>query len=379
VTADLAASITPAGAGFNPFILSSMVSVTNNTINLVPSSAATAALETLVVPGAAPTLAHLKLKGDSIWALGNPQVLLNGAGDGRVSADYDMWFWLISQPVVTLSGLTGNTLNFLTQAVGTPSAAQLVTVTNNGTNTVTFTNSIAVSGTNAADFALTDLCGATLGPGASCTLSVTFTPSVAAVETAQIIITESADANPLLIQLTGTGVQAQVTPSTTSLNFNVQVVNTTSAAQVVTLTNTGSAPLTVTSVSISGDSDFSPSSTCGTLAPSQQCQISVQFTPIAVGARTANLLINTNGNGLTIALSGTGTNPIKTKDIVDIKVTRDVVKVRDVTKLRETILQEKLSTGQGAPEAVSENATRRSFISPEERPAVEPSQDEPKG
>jgi hypothetical protein len=388
VTADLA-STTPPGAGFNPFILSSTVSVTTNTINWLPSSAATAALETQVSPGAAPTLAHLKLKGNSIWALGNPQVFLNGAGDGRVSADYDMWFWLISQPVVTLSGLTGNTLSFPNQALGTTSAALSVTLTNNSsTDTVNFTSPIAVSGTNAADFALTNLCGTTLGAGASCTLNITFTPSVVGPETAQISIAESADANPLLILLTGTCVAAQVSASTASVSFNVQVVNTTSAPQIVTLTNTGTAPLTVSSVTLSGDSDFSQSSTCippggsGTLAPSQQCQISVQFTPSAVGARTATLSINTNGGNPTIALTGTGTNPVKVKDIVDIpKVTRDVVKTGDSVKsvVRETIVTTRLSPAEDAPAAGSEDATRRAFISPEERPSVEPPKTEPKG
>jgi len=168
-------------------------------------------------------------------------------------------------------------------------------------------------------------------------------------------------------------------------------VNTTSAPQIVTLTNTGTAPLTVSSVTLSGDSDFSQSSTCippggsGSLAPLQQCQISVQFTPIAVGARTATLSINTNGGNLTIALAGTGTNPVKVKDAIDIpKLTRDVVKTSDVVKrtevkVKETLLTTRLSSGEVTPEAVSGDATRRAFISPEERPSVEPSKDEPKG
>jgi len=118
------------------------------------------------------------------------------------------------------------------------------------------------------------------------------------------------------------------------------------------------------------------------LAPSQQCQISVQFTPSAVGARAATLSINTNGGNPTIALTGTGTNPVKVKDIVDIpKVTRDVVKTGDSVKsvVRETIVTTRLSPAEDAPAAGSEDATRRAFISPEERPSVEPPKTEPKG
>jgi Family of unknown function (DUF6519) len=388
VTADLPAPTTPPGAGFNPLTLSSTVSVAGNTINWLPSTAATAALENQVSPGAPPILAHLKLKGNSIWAFGNSQVFLNGAGDGRVSADFDLWFWLISQPVVTLSGLSGNSSNFQNQAVGTASAPLLVILTNNGTTTVTITSPITVSGTNPADFGLTSQCGATLDAGANCTLSITFTPTAPGARSAQISITDSADANPLLILLTGTGVSPEVIASTASLNFNVQVVNTTSAPQIVTVTNAGSAPLTISPATLTGDSDFSESSNCiapggsGTLQPLQQCQISVQFTPTVIGARAATLSINTNGGTLSVALTGTGTNQIKVKDIVDIpKGTRDVIKAGDAVKsvVRETILTTKLSSGVEAPAAGRADAARRAFISPEERPSVEPSKTEPKG
>jgi len=427
VTVDLPAP-TPPGGGFSPLTLSSTVSVASTTITWLPSSAAQAALLSQVSPGAPPLLARLKLKGNSIWADGNPNVFLNGAttggvpavlngpptqnlqlptGDGRVSADFDMWFWLISQPLVTLSGLTGGALNFGTQVVGTPSAAQSVTLTNNGTDTLNITTPIAISGPNATQFTLTNLCGTTLAAGASCTINVTFAPSAPGTCTAQISIAESADVNPLVIALTGTAVQPQVSISPTSLTFPAQLVGTTSAPQIVTVTNTGSVPLTVSAPILSGGElgDFTQSSTCippisnGILSPGQQCQISVQFTPTATGLRSDQLLIGTSAEILSIVLTGTGTNPIKAKEtdvklidrikttdfkvadakVTDAKVTDAKVTDAKVTdaKLRELKVREgfrsaKESPAGGVAEAGSDEATRKAFISPEERPPVDP-------
>lgn len=370
VTVDLPAPTTPPGGGFNPFILSANVSLgASNTISWKPTDAAQSALQNQVSPTGPPLLAHLTLKGNFIWTQDNPEVYLNGAamgvpdlsgpilhvhpflprgeeprlpssdvgapgrplppgvvlpdlggrlqhqqftrlqlpsGDGRRSADFEMWFWLTSQPIVTLSATT---LNFNTpQLVGT-SSTQSVTLNNNGTATLSI--SIAVGGVNPGDFSQSNTCGQTVPAGASCTISVTFTPTAAGTRTAQINITESADTNPLVITLTGTGIQPQVSFSPTSLNFPVQTVGTASAPQTVTLANSGSSQLTISGVAISS-SDYSQTSTCvasggsGSLQPGQQCTISVQFTPTATGSRTANLVISNNAGDVTIPLTGTG-------------------------------------------------------------------------
>src|SRR5207237_5966759 len=79
-------------------------------------------------------------------------------------------------PAVSLSP---SSLNFSNQNVNTTSSAQTVTLKNSGTGALTI-SSIALSGTNAGDFAQTNTCpsgSSTLAPGASCTISVTFTPT----------------------------------------------------------------------------------------------------------------------------------------------------------------------------------------------------------
>jgi hypothetical protein len=103
-----------------------------------------------------------------------------------------------------------------------------------------------------------------------------------------------------------------VSLSPTSLAFGNQSVGTPSTAQTVTLSNTGSATLSITSLALAGTnaSDFAQSNTCGSsLAASANCTISVTFTPVASGSRTASVSITDNASGSpqAVSLSGTGT------------------------------------------------------------------------
>jgi Cep192 domain 4 len=102
-----------------------------------------------------------------------------------------------------------------------------------------------------------------------------------------------------------------VSLSPTSLSFGNHQVNTTSAAQTVTLTNSGNAALTIKGIGLSGPNsgDFHQQHTCSsTLAAGASCTISVTFTPTAEGNRSASLSIadNASGSPQSVALSGTG-------------------------------------------------------------------------
>ena len=103
-----------------------------------------------------------------------------------------------------------------------------------------------------------------------------------------------------------------VSLSPSSLAFGNQAVNTTSAAQSVTLKNTGNATLSITSVSLTGTDAavYAKSTTCGaSLAAGASCTVSVTFTPVAAGSTSASLSVASNaaGSPATVALSGTGT------------------------------------------------------------------------
>jgi hypothetical protein len=106
---------------------------------------------------------------------------------------------------------------------------------------------------------------------------------------------------------------AAVTLSTNSLSFAGQIVSTTSAEQSVILTNSGDEPLSITTITVSGDFALATTaSSCpysgGSVASQASCTINVTFTPTAAGARSGTLTITDNGvnSPQTIALTGTG-------------------------------------------------------------------------
>jgi len=227
--------------------------------------------------------------------------------------------------VLTLvAGLSPTSVAFPAQLVNAPSAAQTVTLTNSGTGT------LAISGVAASgDFAQTNTCGASVGAGANCTISVTFTPTAAGNRTGAVTVTDNAAGSPQTIALSGTGIAPQVSLSSTSLTFPNQSVGTSGLTQNVTLTNTGTAPLTITSVQAS--TGFGATNGCtASLTPGDGCTIGVLFDPNAIGNINGTLTITDNSNGVagttqTVALSGTGTAPAVSLSSTTVTFTAQLV------------------------------------------------------
>jgi len=104
----------------------------------------------------------------------------------------------------TVISLSPPQLNFGSQKVGTKSAPQNVTVTNTGSTTVNVTN-VTIGGYNINDYSETNTCGTQIGPGASCTISVTFAPLRTGNRTAKAQIADTGGGSPQSVPLTGTG------------------------------------------------------------------------------------------------------------------------------------------------------------------------------
>ena len=181
------------------------------------------------------------------------------------------------------------------------SATRSVTVTNLGTSAAAVT-AIAVSGTNASDFAVSGgTCAAgaaSLATDATCTVTLTYTPAAAAASSASLTITNTGAHGTLVVPLTGTGTGVGTAPavslSPASLTFASQATQTTSPKQTVTLTNSGTATLNVTGVTVTGANaaEFTTSgNTCPTLAAGTSCALSVAFTPTSGGTKTAGLRV----------------------------------------------------------------------------------------
>jgi hypothetical protein len=232
-----------------------------------------------------------------------------GGGLGIAVADNS---GIVDVLIQTVS-VSPSTFDFGNQGVGAASTVQDFTIANSTSQTVTFT-SIGFTGTNSGDFSDTTDCGATLAPGASCIVHVTFTPGDLGARSATLNITDNAPASPQTATLTGTGVAAPiVTLSAPSIAFSSEPVGTASGSQSVTVTNTGNAILNISSIAVtgtnSGDFTLAPAGTCGaTLAVQDMCTINVTFTPSASGARSAAVTITDDApnSPQSITLSGTG-------------------------------------------------------------------------
>jgi trimeric autotransporter adhesin len=214
-----------------------------------------------------------------------------------------------SSTAVPVLQLSPTSINFGTVRDFTTSAISTVTVRNIGGTTMS-NISIAVTGTNAAEFAVaSNTCGTTLAASASCTVSLQLTPQSPGARTASLTVTSNAANNPQSVALTGTG--TMVSLSASSISFGSQTVRTTSLASTITMTNVGPGSLTITGITITGTNagNFSQTNTCGTaLAANANCTISVRFTPSARGSRSASLRIADSDptSPQLVALSGTG-------------------------------------------------------------------------
>ncbi len=203
------------------------------------------------------------------------------------------------------ASLSVSNLVFSSQLLNSTSAPQTVTLTNTGNANLSFEGVSA-----SANFAATTACPSSLPAGASCAISVTFTPTEIGTLTGTISVAEGADGSPQQVALSGTGADAAVlavTVTPASLTFGSQVVNSTSPADTVTLTNTGNTSLSLASVSVTGN--FAQTNKCGkSLAAGASCTVNVTFTPTAVGSPTGTLSFSDNApaSPQVVHLYGTG-------------------------------------------------------------------------
>ena len=230
----------------------------------------------------------------------------------------------ITGPTALLSALS---LSFGSLSLGQPSNPQTLTILSNGGQALSL-NSLAITGANPGDFAITsDTCHvpSALPPGQSCSVLISFTPSAAGSRTAAFTITDNASPPTESAQLNGTGLNPAPAVSLLpgSLDFGT-VMQGTSTSSPISVKNSGTATLHISSVAVSGanPNDFSSSSpSCTAPLPANgACTVSVTFTPLAAGLRTATVtltddapdspqVINIQGNASAAPSSGVILNP----------------------------------------------------------------------
>jgi hypothetical protein len=193
--------------------------------------------------------------------------------------------------------------DFGSEAIGFPSAPVTFTWTNNSSfaSQVTAVNA-------GGDFVVTfNACTtvATIAGGASCQITVVFTPSILGPETGTLTVT--AQGLSLTASLTGTGTPG-FSLSGTSLSFGNLDVGA-SATQTLTLTSLAAGPLPVPTFVTTGQYSVSTTACGSTLAPLASCPVKVTFLPLSVGPQNGTLGVNSTSllySGLSATLSGNG-------------------------------------------------------------------------
>jgi hypothetical protein len=208
--------------------------------------------------------------------------------------------------------LTPRTQTFPTTLLGTKSAGKTNTFTND-TGINLFFSKIDLEGVNQNDFSFTTTCGNNNGvpltPGASCTSTTFFSPTVnpAVNETTTFVYY----ANICLVKqgllINGEGTAVKVSPL--SYTFPTTKVGSTSQ-KAITFQNAGSTPMTISSISWTGTLPyFSQTNNCnGSVPANSSCTITVTFAPLTVGTFTATM--NIGDPDITgpqkVAFTGTG-------------------------------------------------------------------------
>ena len=184
-------------------------------------------------------------------------------------------------------------------------AAEAVTLTNSSASSALVISSIAVSG----GYVESNNCSSPLAAGGKCTITVNFTPLIAATSTGVLSIYDNASDSPQLITLSGVGfLPLSVAPAT--INPGKIAVGNSSASFAATVRNNSSATV---NFSYTASSDFSaaPGATngCGSSLPgNSSCTIAVTFNPTESGPVWGTLAVS--GPSFTtqlVNLTGTGT------------------------------------------------------------------------
>lgn len=197
--------------------------------------------------------------------------------------------------------------------VGTSAAMPPLSISNTGDAPMRVT-AIRIIGPDAADFSFAGGAPAlptTLQPGASLPIALRFTPRETGVRTASLEIVADG-LPPQQVALSGTGVQAILSLSTSAVDFGDVVVGS-SDERTITVTNNGTDTATLRNVAATG-AGFSVigAPAVGTrVAPGGSFTLRVRFTPQSTGPVLGAATVSNDGAEptLIVALSGRGVQP----------------------------------------------------------------------
>jgi alpha-tubulin suppressor-like RCC1 family protein len=255
-----------------------------------------------------------------------------GVQSGSSSVSFTVSGTGVAQPEFTLSQ---SDLSFGVVSVGS-SAIQETVVSNTG-NVPLYAPTVSTTGTA---FIQADTCTEPLPVGATCSVQVTFAPSIEQPYAGALNIGFSGQSDKV-VSLSGTGKGTPVLTfsgaGVSGTNITVPGVQNSMSVVPVTLTNTGNGALYFQpGVSLTGDSAFSVVGvTCpvGIFAPGASCQASVQFTPGSLQTYTATLSFTSDLGTHALNLTGVAANnPSITTSVASLSFDDTLAGTSSVTK-----------------------------------------------
>ena len=213
----------------------------------------------------------------------------------------------LQAPVLSVSPAQ---ISFGVQPVGSQSALSTLQVTNSGGAPMANIG-LQIAGPAASSFSVgSNTCGSTLAAGATCSVQVTFSPTIAGGCTATLVVSSSTmGVDAVQVPVSGTGLAVSgldITPA--QLAFAQTQIGQSSAPQTATISNLSSIAATGLTLALSGPFSVTQNACGSILAAGASCTTQIVFTPAANGTSTGSLTVSSNAfaSPAVLALTGTG-------------------------------------------------------------------------
>ncbi|MDH3253921.1 MAG: choice-of-anchor D domain-containing protein [Acidobacteriota bacterium] len=246
------------------------------------------------------------------------------AAEGLINATLELGFAaagtlrvpLVARGVAPRLSAATTALDFGELRTGFESAARSAAFSNTGSATLELRD-VRLRGAGAEDFVLKSDCRqATIVPGKTCAIGVSFRPRATGTSQALLEVSPSDDLPPLTVALRGVGTAAGLSIVPDELEWSSLQLGKAEGRRLV-ISNSGSARLEVNGLRVSGSAagDFSVDRIgCrldAGLGPGERCELSIRFAPSATGIRSATLEIDHNGadSPFRVGLAGGGEPP----------------------------------------------------------------------
>lgn len=206
------------------------------------------------------------------------------------------------------------------------SSSKTLTVNNTGTAPLVFGAGAVTLATGVGNYTLSsDTCsGNSIAAGQSCTVNVTFSPTLSGAHPGSVSLADNAPNSPQSVALSGAGLSQFVSITPNLQDYGSLTVGRTGTSHVFTVKNLdsnnltiGASPLTIVGTNPKSFTITGNGCANQVVAPNGTCTFTVQFTPGAAGALSAQLreADGSPDSPHTVALTGTGVHPVNVTNL----------------------------------------------------------------